>query len=326
MIESLWQRIQQRNTLIQRYLHQLDVTFLLWILLELVGVAIAISLFEYFAAGWFVPSFTYLHPLLGSILTNGGELLNHTPIHGIGAMSIFLVLTWAQPRFLRWPQRRNLSLLLISLITGLLLWYAPPPLRLTLLISTYGVLAHARVALGRRGGQLVWLALIVGIVPVLWYLQAVTLLQFGIWCMGIFFVQTFTGLGMQERVPELASVDPSLVVSIDIGVNSLAAITINKPGFIPLLVNGRPVKSLNQGYNKGRAQLQSGLPEGIFSSRHLDEMTDHRTRSISYYLHTASRVIINHVVKAGIGTLVIGKNGDGSRKSQWARRATSGLS
>ena len=124
-----------------------------------------------------------------------------------------------------------------------------------------------------------------------------------------------------ERVPELASVDPSLVVSIDIGVNSLAAITINKPGFIPLLVNGRPVKSLNQGYNKGRAQLQSGLPEGIFSSRHLDEMTDHRTRSISYYLHTASRVIINHVVKAGIGTLVIGKNGDGSRKSQWARRA-----
>ena len=111
-----------------------------------------------------------------------------------------------------------------------------------------------------------------------------------------------------ERVPEPAPVDSSLVASIDIGVNNLAAITANKRGFVPLLVNGRPVKSLNQGYNKRRAKLQSGLPEGVFSTRHLDEITDHRTRSIIYYLHTASRAIIELLVKEGIGTLVIGKN------------------
>ena len=68
------------------------------------------------------------------------------------------------------------------------------------------------------------------------------------------------------------------------------------------------MKSLNQGYNKRRAKLQSGLPEGVFSTRHLDEITDHRTRSIIYYLHTASRAIIELLVKEGIGTLVIGKN------------------
>ena len=111
-----------------------------------------------------------------------------------------------------------------------------------------------------------------------------------------------------EKEPESAPVDPALVASIDIGVNTVAAITSNKPGFVPLLVNGRPVKSVNQGYNKRRVQLQSGLREGVFSPRHLDEITDHRTRTIAYYLHTASRAIIDLLVKEGIGTLVIGKN------------------
>lgn len=111
-----------------------------------------------------------------------------------------------------------------------------------------------------------------------------------------------------ERAPEPALVDPALVASIDIGVNNLAAITSNKPGFVPLLVNGRPVKSLNQSYNKRRAKLQSGLPKGIFATRHLEAITDQRARSILSYLHTASRTIIDRLVAEGIGTLVIGKN------------------
>jgi putative transposase len=118
----------------------------------------------------------------------------------------------------------------------------------------------------------------------------------------------FTVEVVYERAPQPAPVDPSLVASIDIGVNNLAAITSNKPGFVPLLVNGRPVKSLNQSYNKRRGKLQSRLPEGLFVTRHLDAITDHRTRSIVSYLHTASRTIINLLVSEGIGTLVIGKN------------------
>jgi putative transposase len=37
-------------------------------------------------------------------------------------------------------------------------------------------------------------------------------------------------------------------------------------------------------------------------------LTDHRHRAIESYLHTASRAIINLLLAAGIGTLVIGKN------------------
>ncbi|HEX5441196.1 MAG TPA: transposase [Ktedonobacterales bacterium] len=111
-----------------------------------------------------------------------------------------------------------------------------------------------------------------------------------------------------EREPKPQSVDPTLIASIDVGVNSLAAITSNKPGFVPLLVNGRPLKSLNQSYSKRCAKRQAGLPDEQFTSRTLDAMADARHRAIISYLHTASRAIINRLVHEGIGTLVIGKN------------------
>ena len=110
-----------------------------------------------------------------------------------------------------------------------------------------------------------------------------------------------------EKTPEPQPVDPALIASIDVGVNNLTTITANKPGFVPLLVNGRPLKSLNQSYNKRRAQRQTGLPTDQFTSRALEEMTDARHRAVTSYLHTASRAIITRLVQEGIGTLVIGK-------------------
>jgi putative transposase len=62
-----------------------------------------------------------------------------------------------------------------------------------------------------------------------------------------------------ERKVEQACVDPALFAALDLGVRTLAAITSNKPGFVPVLVNGRVLKSINQGYNKHREQLQSQL-------------------------------------------------------------------
>jgi putative transposase len=112
-----------------------------------------------------------------------------------------------------------------------------------------------------------------------------------------------------DREPDPSpALDPTLIASIDIGVNILAAITSNQPGFTPLLVNGRPLKSCNQSYNKRRAKLQAQLPKDQFTARALEEITDVRNRVITSYLHTASRAIINLLAREGIGTLVIGKN------------------
>jgi putative transposase len=111
----------------------------------------------------------------------------------------------------------------------------------------------------------------------------------------------------QER--QEASVDPTLVAAVDLGVNVLAALTSNKPGLVPRVVSGKPIKSLNQYYNKQRAASQSRLShENRFTSRHLDRVTTKRNRRVDSYLHTASRRIIDLLVSEGIGTLVIGKN------------------
>ena len=110
-----------------------------------------------------------------------------------------------------------------------------------------------------------------------------------------------------EREPVPTTGDPARCAGIDIGLNNLAALTANKVGFVPRIVNGRPVKAINQFYNKRRAQLQHklGTPG---TTAHMERLTAHRTRQIDYYLHTASRRIIDLLVAEGIGTLVIGQN------------------
>ncbi len=104
------------------------------------------------------------------------------------------------------------------------------------------------------------------------------------------------------------TLDNHLYAGLDVGLNNLAAVTSNKPGFQPVLVNGRPLKSINQYYNKQRARLQGLLPVGQFTSRQLRALTDRRNRRIDALLHLASRYLIDLLVREGIGQLVIGKN------------------
>jgi putative transposase len=114
-----------------------------------------------------------------------------------------------------------------------------------------------------------------------------------------------------EQGTEQEPVNPDLYAGIDLGINNLATLTSNKCGFVPRLVNGRPVKSINQNYNKHRADLQSKLAQ-MHAKRHtshrLERLTNKRTRKIEHYVHTASRRIIDLLVSEGIGTLVIGYN------------------
>jgi putative transposase len=111
-----------------------------------------------------------------------------------------------------------------------------------------------------------------------------------------------------ERPVIPADLDPTLLAAVDIGLNNLAAVTFNQPGMLPFLVNGRPVKAINQWYNKRRARLQGKLPDDVSTSRQLDTLTDKRARQIHHYLHVASRRIVDQLVKQRIGTLIIGKN------------------
>jgi putative transposase len=113
-----------------------------------------------------------------------------------------------------------------------------------------------------------------------------------------------------EKEPVQAKVDPSFCVGIDLGVTNLAAIASNREGFIPRLVNGRPVKACNQWYNKRMKELKKKLPKDDRErvTKQMERITNTRNRRIHHYLHTVSKRIIDFLVKEGVGMIIIGKN------------------
>src|SRR5260370_29903 len=112
------------------------------------------------------------------------------------------------------------------------------------------------------------------------------------------------------KEPVQTKVDPSFCVGIDLGVTNLAAIASNREGFVPRLVNGRPVKAWNQWYNKRMKELKKRLPKADRErvTKQMERITNKRNRQIQHYLHTASKRIIDFLVKEGVGTVIIGKN------------------
>jgi IS605 OrfB family transposase len=122
-----------------------------------------------------------------------------------------------------------------------------------------------------------------------------------------------------EQEETKTAVDPALYAGIDIGMDNLAALTANTPGFVPVLVNGRPMKSINQYYNKRRAELQKLLGH-TGTTKRMERMTTKRNRRIDHYMHTASHWIIDDLVAHGIGTLVIGKNDGWKQESSMSKQ------
>jgi IS605 OrfB family transposase len=110
-----------------------------------------------------------------------------------------------------------------------------------------------------------------------------------------------------ERKESQAEVNHEYIAGVDLGINNLLALTSNKPGFQAVVVNGRPIKSVNQYYNKRKAALQKALRH-TGSTRRMERMTNKRTRRIDHYMHTASKQVVDLLVREGIGMLVIGKN------------------
>ena len=98
------------------------------------------------------------------------------------------------------------------------------------------------------------------------------------------------------------------LASVDMGVNNLMVVTHNDKMLTPIIFNGKPLKSINQYYNKRKAKLQSLLPEKQYTSNKIKATTFKRNKKINDYLHKASSLLVNHLVSNNINTLVIGKN------------------
>ena len=100
--------------------------------------------------------------------------------------------------------------------------------------------------------------------------------------------------------------DNERYASIDLGLNNLGTVTSNV--IKPFIINGKPLKSINQFYNKRVSNLKSKLKDGKKTSRRIKSLTDKRNNKIKDYLHKASTLLVNQLVSNDLNTLIIGNN------------------
>ena len=111
---------------------------------------------------------------------------------------------------------------------------------------------------------------------------------------------------------ETVDIDTANVMAIDIGVDNLAScITTLGTSFI---LDGRKLKSINQGWNKEKARLQSiADKQGTKHTAKLSRITEKRNNRTKDIMRKSARYIINHCIEHHIGTVIVGYTPDFKR-------------
>lgn len=122
------------------------------------------------------------------------------------------------------------------------------------------------------------------------------------------------------RIPDVKNNSGSYI-SIDIGVDNLAAVS-NNFGRQPMIINGKPLKSINQYYNKQVSHYRETAKRmnGLDYTVRMNRLTDKRNTKIDDYLHKASRKIINYCRQYKVSKIIIGNNKEWKQKSTLSKR------
>ena len=97
----------------------------------------------------------------------------------------------------------------------------------------------------------------------------------------------------------------------DIGLNNLITVMSQAGG--SFIINGKPLKSMNQYYNKNLAHLQSDWDERRGEgdpkyTRRMRSLTQKRNQKTDGYLHDASRLLVNQLVSSNVTDFAVGYN------------------
>lgn len=110
---------------------------------------------------------------------------------------------------------------------------------------------------------------------------------------------------------EVSECDESIdrIYSVDLGVENFITV-VNNFGEKPFIVKGGEIKSVNQYFNKKKAELQSDLKRktGMDWSKRLEKLTNKRYEKIKYLMHCISKKLVDYCVLYNVDTLIIGLN------------------
>lgn len=124
----------------------------------------------------------------------------------------------------------------------------------------------------------------------------------------------------EVEVPEVKA-ESKKIASIDLGIDNLMTITTNC-GIAPLVINGKPLKSMNQYYNKRMAEMRSVLKKrnGSDFSKEMQRFTIKRNNKVDDYIHKATRMVVNFCKANSIDTLICGYNAGWKQESNLGRQ------
>lgn len=124
------------------------------------------------------------------------------------------------------------------------------------------------------------------------------------------------------EVPDIPK-NSDRIVAIDIGINNFITM-VNNIGENPIAVKGGIIKSINQFYNKQKANIQSELKKVNDKdwSKKLQKLTNRRYEMIKYQMHCISKYVVDWCVLYGIDTLVVGHNNEWKQKKQGMQNFT----
>ncbi|MFM6398231.1 RNA-guided endonuclease InsQ/TnpB family protein, partial [Planktothrix sp.] len=111
-----------------------------------------------------------------------------------------------------------------------------------------------------------------------------------------------------EAEPEPQDVNPDHAIAIDLGLDNLAT-CVSTIG-ASFLLDGKPLKAVNQWFNKENARLQSIKARQKIkgTTKRQARLTLNRNNFIRDYLNKSARYMINWCIEHKIGTVIIGVN------------------
>lgn len=112
----------------------------------------------------------------------------------------------------------------------------------------------------------------------------------------------------KNKIDKNENLEATRILSIDLGINNLMTIFSNVgPSFI---VNGKPLKSYNQYYNKHIAKVKSQLKKvnNKYTSILTNRINENRNNYINDYLNKSVALIKKYCLENNIGRVIIGYN------------------
>ena len=111
------------------------------------------------------------------------------------------------------------------------------------------------------------------------------------------------------------------IATIDLGVDNLMTITTNC-GVKPLVINGKPLKSINQYYNKKISEMRSELKKRHNAdwSKEMQRFTIKRNNKVDDYIQKATKMVIDFCKENNIDTLVCGYNSGWKQESDMSKK------